>query len=198
MLALAAAAVLITLAAVFGDIYALVGASIYGASLLLLYVSSTLYHAARTEPAKSRLKVFDHCMIFVLIAGTYTPFTLTGLRGSWGWTLLGLVWTLALIGIVFKLNYTGRFRWLSTGIYIGMGWLIVIAIEPLRRSVPPAAVTWLFLGGAAYTLGTIFYMSRRLPYAHAIWHGFVLAGSACHYVAIVIQVLATGAQGATA
>jgi len=198
VLALVAAAVLITLAAVFGDVYALVGASIYGVSLLLLYVSSTLYHAARSEPAKSRLKVFDHCMIFVLIAGTYTPFTLTGLRGSGGYTLLALVWTLALIGVIFKLYYTGRFRWLSTGIYIGMGWLIVIAIEPLQRSVPPTAVIWLFLGGAAYTLGTIFYMSRRLPYGHAIWHGFVLAGSACHYVAIVIQVLATGVQPAAA
>lgn len=187
---LGAVAVLITLAAIYGDRYALVGASVYGVSLLLLYVSSTLYHSARHLPTKARLKIFDHCMIFVLIAGTYTPFTLTGLRGPWGWTLLGLVWGLAVAGIIFKLYFTGRFKWLSTAIYIGMGWLIVVAIEPLQRTVPASAVYWLFLGGAAYTLGTIFYMSRR-QYAHAIWHAFVLAGSACHYVAVMIQVLAT-------
>lgn len=187
---------LITLASIYGDAWAVVGASVYGASLLLLYVASTLYHAISHVPTKARLKVFDHCMIYVLIAGTYTPFTLTALRGPWGWTLFGIIWSLALAGIVFKLYHTGRFEWLSTAIYIGMGWLVVVAAEPLMRSVPGSALSWLLAGGIAYTVGTVFYMSRRLPYAHAIWHGFVLAGSVCHFAAVLIQVLATGSPQA--
>lgn len=193
LVALAAGAVLITLSVIYGDRWAVIGASVYCASLLLLYTASTLYHAVSHVPIKARLKVFDHCMIYVLIAGTYTPFTLTSLRGPWGWTLFGLIWGLALAGIVFKLYYTGRFRWLSTGIYIGMGWLVLIAIEPLLRLVPPSALVWLLAGGLAYTFGTIFYMSRRLPYAHAIWHLFVIAGSVCHFAAVLIQVMAAGA-----
>ncbi|MFO1493615.1 MAG: hemolysin III family protein [Lysobacterales bacterium] len=196
VVALGAGAVLITLASVYGDVWAVVGASVYGASLLLLYVASTLYHAISHVPTKARLKVFDHCMIYVLIAGTYTPFTLTGLRGPWGWTLFGVIWSLALAGIVFKLYFTGRFQWLSTGIYIGMGWLVVVAAEPLMRSVPATALAWLLAGGIAYTVGTVFYMSRRLPYAHAIWHAFVLAGSVCHFAAVLIQVLATATPAA--
>lgn len=189
VVALVAAAVLITLASIHGDYWAVIGASVYGASLLLLYVASTLYHAVSHEPTKARLKVFDHCMIYVLIAGTYTPFTLTSLRGPWGWTLFGLIWGLAIAGIVFKLYYTGRFRWLSTGIYLAMGWLVVIALDPLMKALPGSAFSWLMAGGIAYTAGTLFYMSRRLPYAHAIWHAFVLAGSVCHFAAVLIQVL---------
>lgn len=190
LVALAGAAVLITLASIYADRWAVIGASVYGASLLLLYVASTLYHAVSHVKIKARLKVFDHCMIYVLIAGTYTPFTLTSLRGPWGWTLFGLIWGLAIAGIIFKLYYTGRFQWLSTGIYLAMGWLVVIAIEPLMKALPQGAFAWLMAGGIAYTLGTVFYMSRRLPYAHAIWHGFVLAGSVCHFAAVLIQVLA--------
>jgi hemolysin III len=194
VVALAAGAVLVTLASIYGDRWAVIGASVYGASLLLLYLASTLYHAVSHEPTKARLKVFDHCMIYVLIAGTYTPFTLTSLRGPWGWTLFGLIWGLAIAGIIFKLYYTGRFRWLSTGIYLAMGWLVIIAIEPLMKSLPQGAFAWLMAGGIAYTLGTVFYMSRRLPYAHAIWHAFVLAGSVCHFAAVLIQVLAPAAS----
>jgi hemolysin III len=194
VVALAAGAVLVTLASIYGDRWAVIGASVYGASLLLLYLASTLYHAVSHAPTKARLKVFDHCMIYVLIAGTYTPFTLTSLRGPWGWTLFGLIWGLAIGGIVFKLYYTGRFRWLSTGIYLAMGWLVIIAIEPLMKSLPHGAFAWLMAGGVAYTLGTVFYMSRRLPYAHAIWHAFVLAGSVCHFAAVLIQVLAPAAS----
>ncbi len=190
VVALAGAAVLITLASVYADRWAVIGASVYGASLLLLYVASTLYHAVSHVQIKARLKVFDHCMIYVLIAGTYTPFTLTSLRGPWGWTLFGLIWGLAIGGIIFKLSYTGRFRWLSTGIYLAMGWLVIIAIEPLMKALPQGAFVWLMAGGIAYTLGTVFYMSRRLPYAHAIWHGFVMVGSICHFAAVLIQVLA--------
>ncbi len=187
--ALAAGAVLITLASIYGDQWAVIGASIYGVSLILLYVASTLYHAVSHEPTKARLKVFDHCMIYVLIAGTYTPFTLTSLRGPWGWTLFSLIWGLALAGIVFKLYYTGRFRWLSTGIYLVMGWLVVVAIEPLMTALPQGAFAWLMAGGVAYTLGTVFYMSERLRFSHAIWHGFVMVGSVCHFAAVLIQVL---------
>ncbi|MCB1614172.1 MAG: hemolysin III family protein [Xanthomonadales bacterium] len=190
VVALAAGAVLITLASIYGDRWAVIGASVYSASLLLLYLASTLYHAVAHVPTKAKLKIFDHCMIYVLIAGTYTPFTLTSLRGPWGWTLFGLIWGLAIAGIVFKLYFTGRFKWLSTGIYIAMGWLVVIAIDPVMRALPQSAFAWLLAGGIAYTAGTVFYMSRRLPYAHAIWHGFVIVGSVCHFAAVLIQVLA--------
>ena len=191
VVALAAAAVLITLAAVFGDAYAIIGSAIYGTSLLLLYVASTLYHAAHDGVAKQRLKVFDHCMIYVLIAGTYTPFTLTSLRGPWGYSLLAVIWTLALCGILFKLRYAGRFKGLSTAIYIAMGWLVIVAIQPLVTVVPRAAVWWLLAGGLAYTLGVVFYLNRTWRFSHAVWHAFVLAGSVCHFAAVLIQVLAS-------
>ncbi len=193
-IALAAAAVLITLAAVFGDAYAIVGSAIYGTSLLLLYVASTLYHAAHDGVAKQRLKIFDHCMIYVLIAGTYTPFTLTSLRGPWGYSLLAIIWTLALCGIVFKLRFAGRFKGLSTAIYIAMGWLVIVAIQPLMMLVPRTAVWWLIAGGLAYTIGVVFYLSKRWPYAHTVWHAFVLAGSVCHFAAVLIQVLASSSE----
>ena len=186
--ALAAGAVLITLAALFGDGWQLAGAIVFCATLLLLYLASTLYHAIPHPVAKSRLKVFDHCAIYLLIAGTYTPFTLVGLRGPWGWTLFGLIWGLALAGCVFKLYFTGRFKGLSTAIYVAMGWLVLIAIEPMLRLLPTWTLGWLFAGGVAYTVGALFYMSRRLPYAHAIWHAFVTAGSVCHFVAVASQV----------
>lgn len=194
VVALAAAAVLITLASIHGDAWAIVGSAVYGTSLLLLYVASTLYHAVSHAPIKARLKVFDHCMIYVLIAGTYTPFTLTSLRGVWGWTLFGLIWGLAVAGVIFKLYFTGRFKGLSTAIYLAMGWLVVIALDPLMRALPGSAFAWLMAGGVAYTAGTLFYMSRRLPYAHAIWHAFVIAGSVCHFAAVLIQVLAPPAS----
>ena len=181
-------AVLITLAAVFGDVWQIVGASVFGASLLLLYSASTLYHAVRHEIVRARLKVFDHCAIYVLIAGTYTPFMLVDLRGGWGGTLFGVVWGLAVAGIVFKLFCTGKLRVLSTLMYIGMGWLAVIAIGPMLRELPTSALIWLLAGGLTYTVGTVFYHSR-IPYSHAIWHLFVLGGSACHFVAVLSQVM---------
>lgn len=186
--ALGGGAVLVTLAAVFGDGWQLAGAIVFCASLLLLYLASTLYHAIPHPRAKARLKVLDHCAIYLLIAGTYTPFTLVGLRGPWGWTLLGTIWGLALAGCVFKLFYTGRFKGLSTAIYIAMGWLVIVAIEPMLRLLPTWTLAWLFGGGIAYTVGALFYLSRRLPYAHAIWHGFVIVGSVCHFVAVASQV----------
>ncbi|UNK50779.1 hemolysin III family protein [Lysobacter sp. S4-A87] len=187
--ALAGGAVLITLAALFGDGWQLAGAIVFGISLLLLYLASTLYHAIQHPVAKARLKVFDHCAIYLLIAGTYTPFTLIGLRGPWGWSLFAAIWTLALAGVVFKLFYTGRFKLLSTGIYIAMGWLVVVAIEPLLGALDAWTIGWLFAGGVFYTLGTVFYHRPSLPYSHAIWHLFVVAGSVCHYVAVMAQVV---------
>lgn len=183
----AGATVLIVLAAGTGAA-AVVGASVFGASLILLYTASTLYHAIRSPSAKARLKIFDHCAIYVLIAGTYTPFTLVGLRGEWGWSLLGVIWGLAVVGVVFKLFWTGRFPRISTAIYVGMGWLIVIAAGPTIRALSPVTLAWLFTGGVAYTTGTFFYHSRRIPYAHAIWHVFVLAGSVAHAIAVGLQV----------
>jgi hemolysin III len=189
VVSVAAGAVLITLAALTGDAWLIVGTSVFTASLVLLYTASTLYHAIPHPTAKSRLKVFDHCAIYVLIAGTYTPFLLGSLRGGWGWSLFGVIWGLALAGVVFKLFFTGRFNRLSTLIYIGMGWLVVIAARPLVMALDPSALVWLFAGGLAYTAGTAFYLSRSIPFAHAIWHGFVLAGSVCHFAAVLTQVL---------
>ncbi|TWI06336.1 hemolysin III [Luteimonas cucumeris] len=187
--ALAGGAVLITLAALYGDHWQLIASIVFGTSLLLLYIASTLYHAIQHPVAKARLKVFDHCAIYLLIAGTYTPFTLIGLRGPVGWWLFAAIWALALVGVVFKLFYTGRFKLLSTAIYIAMGWLVLLAIKPLLAALDGWTFAWLLAGGVFYTLGTVFYHRPSLPYSHAIWHLFVIAGSVCHYVAVMAQVL---------
>jgi hemolysin III len=187
--ALAGGAVLITLTAIHGDGWQLGASIVFGISLLLLYVASTLYHAIQHPIAKGRLKVFDHCAIYVLIAGTYTPFTLIGLRGPWGWGLFIAIWTLALSGVVFKLFYTGRFKLLSTAIYIAMGWLVLVAIKPLLESLDAWTLGWLLAGGVFYTLGTYFYHRESIRFSHAIWHLFVIAGSVCHYIAVTAQVL---------
>lgn len=186
---LGAGAVLITLAAFHGDVFSIVGASVFTGSLVLLYTASTLYHAIPWDRAKARLKIFDHCAIYVLIAGTYTPFMIGGMRGGWGWALLGIVWTLAVAGVIFKLFFTGRFKLVSTLVYIAMGWLIVLAVGPMKASLAPTTIAWLVAGGLAYTAGTVFYMSKRIPFAHAIWHLFVLAGSVCHFGAVLTDVL---------
>ena len=186
--ALAAGSVLITLAAVWGDGWQLAGAIVFGVCLLLLYVASTLYHATHHPVAKARLKVFDHCAIYLLIAGTYTPFTLIDLRGPFGWGLFAAIWTLAFAGIVFKLFFTGRFKRTSTALYVAMGWIAIVAIRPLVRAVDTATLAWLFGGGVAYTLGTVFYL-RKSRFSHAIWHLFCVAGSVCHYVAVLRQVI---------
>jgi hemolysin III len=191
--ALAGGAVLITFAALFGNGWQLAGAIVFGACLLLLYLASTLYHAIQHPVAKGRLKVFDHCAIYLLIAGTYTPFTLVDLRHGPGWLLFAAIWTLAALGIVFKLFFTGRLRVLSTAIYVAMGWLIVVAIRPVWNTLDAWTLGWLFAGGVAYTLGTLFYHRESLPYSHAIWHLFVIAGSVCHYVAVLAQILPDGA-----
>jgi hemolysin III len=185
---LAGGGVLLTLAVLSGDVRRIVGAAVFVAALVLLYTASTLYHAVHHDAAKARLKILDHCAIFVLIAGTYTPFTLVSLRGGWGWGLFAAIWLLAVVGIVFKLYHTGRFKRTSTLIYLAMGWLVVVAAEPLSSSVAASTLVWLLLGGLAYSAGTIFYLNQRMPYAHGIWHAFVLLGSVCHFVAVLIEV----------
>lgn len=192
LLSVIASAVLITLVAIRGDGWQLAGALVFCLALVTVYTSSTLYHSIPHLVTKARMKVFDHCAIFVLIAGTYTPFTLVALRDHGGWWLFAAAWTLAVAGMVFKLFYTGRFKGVSTLIYIGMGWMAVLAIKPFLALVPLSTLLWLLAGGLAYTLGTVFYMSKR-SYTHAIWHGFVLLGSACHFVAVSMQVLGYGA-----
>ena len=187
--ALAGGAVLITLTALHGDAWQLGASIVFGVTLLLLYTASTLYHAIQHPMAKGRLKVFDHCAIYLLIAGTYTPFTLIGLRGPWGWGLFIAIWSLALCGVIFKLFYTGRFKRLSTFIYIAMGWLIIVAIKPMLNSLDAWTLSWLLAGGVFFTLGTYFYHRESIPYSHAIWHLFVIAGSVCHFVAVTAQVL---------
>lgn len=187
--ALAGGAVLITLAALHGDGWQLAASIVFGVALLLLYLASTLYHAIQHPVAKGRLKVFDHCAIYVLIAGTYTPFTLIGLRGPVGWWMFTIIWALAFAGVVFKLFYTGRFKKLSTLIYVAMGWLILVAAKPMFAALDRWTLSWLIAGGVFYTLGTIFYHRPAMRYSHAVWHLFVLSGSVCHYIAVLAQIM---------
>ncbi|MGY6555872.1 MAG: PAQR family membrane homeostasis protein TrhA [Wenzhouxiangella sp.] len=189
LLAIGGGAVLISLLAAQAGARELISATVFVATLILLYTASTLYHLARDPVRKARLKVLDHCAIFLLIAGTYTPFTVVALRGGWGWSLFGVIWGLALFGIILKLFFTGRFRLLSTATYIGMGWLIVVAFVPLTEALTPSALAWLIAGGVLYTAGTLFYHAHRLPYSHAIWHLFVLGGSVCHFSAVTAQLI---------
>jgi hemolysin III len=172
-----------------GDVRHIVASVVYGMTLILLYLSSTLYHSVPSPSAKRVLKVLDHSAIYLLIAGTYTPFTLISLRGAWGWTLFGLIWGMALLGITLKVAAISRFRWLSIVLYLGMGWLVLVALKPLIEAVSPAGMRLLFFGGVSYTFGVLFYIWRRLPYHHAVWHLFVLAGSVFHFFAVLLYVL---------
>lgn len=181
--------VLVVLAARYGDAWQLASALVYSVSLVLLYTASTLFHWAEDTLAKRRLEIVDHCAIFVLIAGTYTPFLLVTLREGMGWTLFIVIWGLAAAGVLFKLIFATRFRFASTLLYVAMGWLIVVAAEPMLRALPLATALLLAAGGIFYTAGTYFFCNERLRYTHAIWHLFVLAGSVCHFLAVANQVL---------
>jgi hemolysin III len=189
VLAAAALVVLTVYASALGSTRHLVGCTIYGVTLLFLYTASTLYHSIQRPRAKTVLRVFDHSAIFLLIAGTYTPFTLVNLRGPWGWSLFGLVWGLALLGIVLQFSLLRRYSFLRVLLYVAMGWVAVIAIKPLTASLPPVGLVLLVAGGLAYTGGIVFYVWHRLPYHHAIWHGFVLAGSVLHFFSVFYSVL---------
>jgi hemolysin III len=180
--------VMVVIAAWRGTSSHVAACTVYGASLVLLYLSSTLYHALMNGPAKRVFRILDHASIYVLIAGTYTPFTLVTLRGVWGWALFGIVWTLAVMGIVFKCFFTGRLHVLSTTMYVLMGWIAVVATRPLLQALPWSGFLWLLAGGVLYTVGVAFFAWRR-KYAHTIWHLFVLAGSVCHFLAVYRYVL---------
>ena len=188
-LSVAGLTLLVVLAAIYGDVWRVVSFSIYGSSLVLLYLCSTLYHSIQHPQAKRILRIFDHSAIYLLIAGTYTPFTLVSMRGPWGWTMFSVVWSLALLGIAFKTVFIGRWEKLATAAYVLMGWLVVIAFKEMLVTIPPGGVFWLVTGGVVYTLGVIFYAWEKLPYNHAIWHLFVLGGSICHFFAILFHVL---------
>jgi len=180
---------LVVLAALYGDTWRIVGFSVYGATLTILYIASTLYHSFRNRKVKKIFKIIDHSTIFLLIAGTYTPFLLISLRGAWGWTFFGIIWGLALTGIVFKSLFIDHYTRASVLIYICMGWLCVVATRPMLVSIARGGLIYLAAGGVLYTAGVIFYSWRRLKYSHAIWHLFVLGGSICHYFSIFLYLL---------
>lgn len=186
LLAIVGLCVLVTLAAVQGSAWHIVGCSVYGASLVILYGASTIYHWTRSPRAKAVWRVVDHACIFLLIAGSYTPFTLTSLRGVWGWFLLASVWSCAIVGITYKLIAARRKLTESAIPYILTGWLALVAVKPLMESVPFACLMLLMGGGLAYTIGTIFYRLDHRRFFHAIWHVFVMAGSALHFLAVLI------------
>lgn len=183
--ALVGAPFLIEAALRHGGAAALVGASVFAVTAALLYLSSTVYHALPPGKSKEVCEVVDHAAIYLLIAGTYTPFTLGVLRGTLGWTLFGLVWTIAVVGVILKSIHGVRYPKLSVGLYVGMGWLMVIAARPLYLRLPLPGLLWLAGGGIAYTVGVAFYLDKKRRFAHFVWHLFVLAGTACHFFAVL-------------
>ena len=185
LLALLATPVLVMAALRYVNAWNAVGVSVFAASMVTLYLASTLYHAITHDRAKRVFRMFDHGAIFLLIAGTYTPFTLGVLRGPWGWTLLGLIWTLAAVGLTMKAVFGSRFNRLSVVLYLVMGWLVVIAAPQVLRVMPLSGLAWLIAGGLAYTAGVGFYAAHRVRYAHFAWHLFVIAGTTCHFFAVL-------------
>lgn len=185
VLAAASLPALVMLSVGHGDPWQVAGATIFGVSVMALYAASTLYHAERHPQRKDLWRRLDHAAIYVLIAGTYTPFLLGVLRGPFGWTLLGVQWTVAALGIAVKLRRGAEGKWLSTGLYLGMGWMAAVAVRPLTAAIGPEGIAWLLAGGLCYTGGVVFYVSKRVRYAHFVWHLCVLAGTACHAVAVV-------------
>jgi hemolysin III len=184
-LAIAATPILVVTAVRAGSVWNMVGASVFASAMLCLYFSSTLYHALRHDKAKRFFRALDHGAIFLLIAGTYTPFTLGVLRGPWGWTLLGLIWAMAVAGLTMKAVAGTRYRWLSMVLYLSMGWLVVIAAKPVLLRVPLPGILWLLAGGVAYTAGVGFFSAHRMRYHHFVWHLFVVAGTTCHFFAVL-------------
>ena len=184
----AALVILVVFAALRGNAWQIVSCAIFGVTLILLYVASTLYHALPQGRAKQVFRILDHASIYLLIAGTYTPFTLVTLRGPWGWSIFGVVWVLAVAGVVFQSLLIGRLPALSTTVYVLMGWVIVIAFRPLVHALPWGGVLWLAAGGLCYTAGVFFFASKT-RFAHMVWHLFVIAGSLCHFFAVFLYVI---------
>lgn len=188
-LSIAGLSVLVVMAWLQAEPWRIVTFSIYGASLVLLYLASTCYHLAPAGGrAKTVLHALDHCAIYLLIAGTYTPFALVSLGGAWGWSLFGALWGLAMIGVLVKTCLPTRSSILSTVTYVAMGWAGIVVAGPIARALPFECIAWVLVGGAAYTLGVFFFLAGRLPFNHAIWHLFVLAGSACHFLAVLFYI----------
>ncbi|AFU99106.1 PAQR family membrane homeostasis protein TrhA [Simiduia agarivorans] len=188
-LSVAALTLMVVVSVASGDGWKLTSALVYGISLVFLFLASTLYHAIVHDKVKGVLRLIDHCAIYLLIAGTYTPFLLINLRGAWGWTLFAVIWSLALFGIFFKLFFKHRFPKLSLFTYILMGWLVIVALSEMLAKVPSGAMWLLLAGGLVYTLGAVFYKWEKLPFNHAIWHLFVLGGSTCHFLAVYLYVM---------
>ena len=189
ILSIVALVLLVTHANLHGDVWHIVSFSIFGASLIILYAASTFYHSAKKSELRNRLKIIDHASIYVLIAGTYTPFTLVTLNGTIGWVIFGTSWGLALTGIILKLFFTGKYNLISTIMYVLMGWVIVFAIKPLINNLPFEGLLWLFAGGISYTIGAILYSIKKIKFNHAIFHMFVLMGSFCHFMSVFFYVL---------
>lgn len=189
LLSIPATVFLILKASLNGDTWQIVSVSIYGASMMTLYLASTLYHSAKDPERRHKLNVFDHTSIYLLIAGTYTPFLLVTLRGPWGWSLFGVIWAAAIGGIIFKLFYTGKFDVVSTIAYVVMGSIVLIAIKPLVVNLSLPGLYWLLAGGISYITGAVLYLQHKMPFHHAVFHLFVLGGSICHYIAVYSYVL---------
>jgi len=189
-LSITALVLMLVRSAIYGSSISVVSAAIFGASLIILYLSSTLYHAAKKVKLKIKLNKLDHSAIYVLIAGTYTPFTIVLIQGGWGWTIFGVQWGLAIAGILFKVFwYKPKYRKISAWAYVGMGLVIVIALKPLIESISTQGLIWLAIGGIIYIIGVFFYLSKKIPFAHGIWHLFVLGGSIAHFFAVYNHVL---------
>ncbi len=193
LLSVAGLALMVVWSALHGDAWVVTSTAVYGVSLVVLYTASTLYHSVSSDRWRRLLQKVDHAAIYLLIAGTYTPFVLGPLRGGWGWTLFGIVWGFAVVGVILKLFFAGRADVLSTIAYLVMGWLVVIAIKPLVAALPAGALWLLVGGGLCYTVGTIFYLWEKLPYNHAVWHVWVLGGSICHWAAVFGYVVPSAA-----
>lgn len=189
MLAIAGLTTLVARASMYGNTWHITASAIFGASLVMMYAASSLFHGVQHPRAKHILRVIDHSLIYVLIAGTYTPFTLITLHGPWGWSLFGVTWGLALFGIVFKIFATGKFEKLSLAIYLGMGWCAIVAVKPLLAALPAGGLILMLLGGLTYSAGVVFYVREHMRYHHAVWHVFVLGGSVFHYFAIFFYVI---------
>ncbi len=192
LLSIGGLVVLVAFSTLNGDAWHITSTSIYGVTLIMLYTASSLYHGIPHARAKQLLQRLDHAAIFLLIAGTYTPFTLVSLRGDWGWVLFGLVWTIAIAGVFLELACEKRYERLSLSLYLGLGWIVVLAIKPMLRSVEMGGLLLLLAGGLCYSLGVIFYVWKKLAYHHAIWHLFVLAGSVLHFFSILLYVVPPG------
>ena len=185
LLALAGTALLVTFSSLWGNAWHIVGASIFGGSMIILYLASTLYHASQTSELRRKLNIFDHAAIYILIAGSYTPFTLIAIRGALGWSLFGIAWGLAITGVILKLFFTGKYEKLSTISYVLLGWIAVIGGKSLWINLPTSSLVFLLIGGGCYTIGAVFYAFRKLPYNHAIFHIWVLAGTICHFFSVL-------------